>query len=173
MTNWKGKAKMREHFLGMAAYNAWANERLYEAVKQLSEGQIKSNNGAYFGSLFGALTHILIADRIWMFRLTGEGPNPTNLREIPFETLGELWMERQLMDLRISSFVDSLNEDDLPEDVHYSNTRGEAHKLARQTILTHFFNHQTHHRGQVHHMLSVEGLDPPPLDLLYFVLPTA
>lgn len=161
------------HFIRMADYNAWANDRLYTAVKTLSEAQLKANNGAYFDSLFGTLTHILIADRIWMFRLTGNGPNPSDLREKPFETLDELWAERQAMDARIADFVASLNEDDFPEDVHYSNTRGEAHKLARQTILTHFFNHQTHHRGQVHHMLSVEGLDPPPLDLLYFVLPSA
>lgn len=164
---------MREHFRRFAAYNAWANERIYAAVAQLPAERLDADSGAFFGSIFGTLSHILIADRIWMFRLTGEGPSPTDLRERPCEGLEALWEERQAMDARIIAMLDAVDEDRLAETVNYTNTRGEAHALPRHFILTHFFNHQTHHRGQVHHMLSVEGMDPPPLDLLYFVLPAA
>lgn len=164
---------MREHFILMADYNTWANMRLYSSVRELSESRIQARNGSYFDSVFGTLTHILIADRIWMFRLTGEGPIPASLRDRPFDTLEALQVEREAMDRRIRGYADALTEGGLEEDVRYANTRGEPHHLPRQTILTHFFNHQTHHRGQVHHMLSVEGADPPPLDLLYFVLPAA
>lgn len=164
---------MRDHFLRLSAYNAWANDRLYDAVAELSDDRIVAANGAFFDSIFGTLTHILIADRIWMHRLTGEGPTHTNLRDRPFEKLGELWMEREAMDRRIEAFIDALPAADYAGEAHYTNTRGEPHHLPRQIILTHLFNHQTHHRGQVHHMLSVEGRVPPPLDLLYFALPAA
>ncbi|MEE2525620.1 DinB family protein [Hyphobacterium sp. HN65] len=164
---------MREHFERLGAYNAWANERLYSMVAELPAERVDADVGAYFGSIFGTLSHLLVADRIWMFRLTGEGPVTNDLRERPCDDLTVLWKERQSMDQRIIAMLASLDEDALAEMVHYRNTRGEPHALPRHFILTHLFNHQTHHRGQVHHMLSAEGEDPPPLDLLYFVLPAA
>ncbi len=164
---------MRDHFLRLAAYNAWANERLYDAAAALPEDRLTGSNGAFFDSLFGTLTHILIADRIWLHRLTGEGPIHTNLRDRPFETLGDLWRQREAMDRRIEAYVTSLPEAAFAGEVHYNNTRGDPHHLPRTVILTHLFNHQTHHRGQVHHMLSAYGMAPPPLDLLYFHLPAA
>lgn len=164
---------MRDHFLRIAAYNAWANERLYGAAAVLPDARLTENNDAYFGSLYGTLAHILIADRIWMHRLSGEGPTHTNLRDRPFVSLGDLGMEREAMDRRIEGYVSALRADAYDGEAHYTNTRGDPHHLPRSVILTHVFNHQTHHRGQVHHMLSAFGIDPPPLDLLYFVLPAA
>lgn len=164
---------MRDHFLRLAAYNAWANERLYGAAAVLPDARLTENNDAYFGSLYGTLAHILIADRIWMHRLSGEGPTHTNLRDRPFVSLGDLGMEREAMDRRIEGYVSALRADAYDGEAHYTNTRGDPHRLPRSVILTHVFNHQTHHRGQVHHMLSAFGIDPPPLDLLYFVLPAA
>ncbi|WP_420430842.1 DinB family protein [Hyphobacterium sp.] len=164
---------MREHFGQMAAYNAWANARLYAAVGELPNDRLMADLGAYFDSIFGTLTHILIADRIWMHRLTGEGPMHADLRDRPFAGLAELQAERCVMDQRISEFVTSLAAADFPAVVNYHNMAGTSHSLPRQVILSHVVNHQTHHRGQAHHMLSVEGVDPPPLDLLYFMLPAA
>jgi uncharacterized damage-inducible protein DinB len=164
---------MREHFERMAAYNGWANDRLYAAAAGLPEDRLTADAGAYFGSLFATLTHILTADRIWMHRLTGTGPNPADLAELPFDRLDQLADERRAMDQRISDYVSGLEAGDFPAMVTYSNMAGVAHALPRQAILSHVFNHQTHHRGQAHHMLSAEGVDPPPLDLLYFILPEA
>lgn len=164
---------MREHFEQMAAYNAWANGRLYAAAGKLPNDRLMADVGAYFDSVFGTLTHVLIADRIWMHRLTSEGATHTDLRDRPYATLSDLQAERWAMDQRIADFVASLAEADFPAAVNYHNMAGAPHRLPRQAILSHVFNHQTHHRGQVHHMLSVEGVDPPPLDLLYFVLPAA
>jgi uncharacterized damage-inducible protein DinB len=164
---------MREHFERMAAYNGWANNRLYAAAAGLPEDRLKADVGAYFQSIFGTLTHILTADRIWMRRLTGEGPDPNDLAELPFDRLDELTDARRAMDKRIGDYVAGLADADFPAIVNYSNMAGTPHQLPRHSILSHVFNHQTHHRGQVHHMLSAEGVDPPPLDLLYFMLPAA
>lgn len=164
---------MASHFEQMARYNIWANERLYKVVGDLESARVMAPNGAYFDSIFGTLTHILIADQIWMYRLSGEGPNPTDLRHRPFAIFENLAVARRVMDRRILDLILTFDDHQLNEEAHYTNTRGEPRQLLRRTILTHFFNHQTHHRGQVHHMLSVEGVEPPPLDLLYFALPDA
>jgi uncharacterized damage-inducible protein DinB len=161
---------MRDHFERFAAYNSWANARVYSAAGDLSEAAVMADVGAFFGSLFGTLTHTLIADRIWMHRLTGEGPVHAELKDRPFETFADLASERKKMDQRISDFVRSLAAADFSAELHYKDMSGEAHAVPRQAILTHFFNHQTHHRGQVHHMLTKAGLDAPSLDFMHFVL---
>jgi len=167
------RAGMRAHFQRFAAYNAWANARLYEAAVRLSDEEWHRDTGAFFTSLAGTLNHLLVADRIWMRRLTSEGETHTKLTDLPFPDFDALRAAREAMDARIIAFVDGLDAASFDEDVHYSNTRGEPHHLPRGLILTHLFNHQTHHRGQAHHILSQLGHEPPPLDLLYFALPAA
>ena len=164
---------MKVHFQRFAAYNQWANVRLYDAAAALSDEEWHRDSGAFFTSLSGTLNHILVADRIWMRRLTGEGETHTVLTDRPFPALGDLRPVREAMDARIVAFVDGLSDDSFEDVVHYANTRGEPHSLARGLILTHLFNHQTHHRGQAHHMVSQLGHTPPPLDMLYFALPAA
>lgn len=164
---------MKPHFQRFAAYNQWANARLFDAAAALTDEQRHRDTGAYFTSLAGTLNHLLVADRIWMRRLTGVGETHTALTDIPFPDFSDLRAARETMDARIIALVESLDEADFNEDVHYSNTRGEPHHLPRGVILAHLFNHQTHHRGQAHHILSQLGQNPPPLDLLYFALPAA
>lgn len=164
---------MKAHFQRFAAYNAWANARLYEAAAKLTDEEWHRDTGAFFTSLAGTLNHLLVADRIWMHRLTGEGGTHTKLTDIPFPDFADLRAARTAMDARIIAFVDTLDDTAFDEEVHYSNTRGEPHHLPRGLILAHLFNHQTHHRGQAHHILSQLDRDPPPLDLLYFALPAA
>lgn len=164
---------MKAHFQRFAAYNAWANTRLYDAASRLNDEEWHRDTGAYFTSMAGTLNHLLVADRIWMRRLTGQGETHTVLTDLPFPALADLRPARDAMDARIIAFVDGLGDAGFDEDVHYSNTRGEPHHLPRGLILAHLFNHQTHHRGQAHHILGQLGHTPPPLDLLYFALPTA
>ncbi|GJL97417.1 MAG: damage-inducible protein DinB [Hyphobacterium sp.] len=161
---------MRDHFERLAAYNVWANARVYSAANALPDAALMENVGGFFGSLFGTLTHILIADRIWMHRLTGEGLTHTDLEDRPFKTLAELAAARQQMDHRIAGFIAALAETEFSTDLHYKDMSGQPHAVPRNLVLTHFFNHQTHHRGQAHHMLTVAGLDAPPLDFMHFVL---
>ncbi len=165
---------MLDHFSRFAAYNAWANARLYDAATALTDFERKRDIKGYFTSLHGTLNHLLSADRIWLHRLTGAGEPPASLDAILYETFEELREAREAEDKRISDFVSALTDADLEAELAYENTRGEAKTLARQMILTHLFNHQTHHRGQATQMLRQLGVaEPPALDLLYFALPSA
>jgi uncharacterized damage-inducible protein DinB len=151
----------------MARYNAWANARLYTAARSLPEESYRRNVGAFFGSLHGTLNHLLVADRIWMRRLTGTGDHPGKLDAILFDDLPSLEVARKEEDGRIIRYVDELFEEDIGKDLNYSTTSGVRHSNPLGEALAHFFNHQTHHRGQAHAILTVLGVrEPPPLDLM-------
>lgn len=158
---------MKSHFAMMADYNAWANERLYRMACQLPDEQYRRDVGAYFKSLHGTLNHIMAADRIWMHRLTGAGEYPQSLSAIVFDDLPSLSAARHLEDQRIVGFVESLSEAQLEELWDYRTLNGTPRKQRRREILAHLFNHQTHHRGQAHAILTVLGVaEPEGLDLL-------
>lgn len=158
---------MKPHFARMAQYNAWANARLYAEARRLPEEAYRRNVGAFFGSLHGTLNHLLVTDRIWLRRLTGEGEHPAKLDAIAFDELGALDAARKAEDERIVRYVAGLREDDVDRQVDYATTRGAPQRNRLGDILAHLFNHQTHHRGQAHAILTVLGVpEPLPLDLL-------
>lgn len=160
---------MKQHFQMMAAYNRWANEVLYEAAGTLTAEEFGRDSGAFFGSMKGTLNHILTADRIWMRRFTGEGDAPDRLDAILHNALPALKLARQAEDRRIVEWIGGLDEQALQGRFTYMsivNPRTISQRVA--PALTHFFNHQTHHRGQAHMVLSVLGKEPPSLDLAYF-----
>ncbi len=158
---------MKAHFAKMARYNAWANARLYAAARNLPDASYRKKVGAFFGSLHGTLNHLLVTDRIWMRRLTGEGEHPEKLDAILFDDLPSLEMARQEEDERIIRYVDGLCDEDIGKDVSYATTKGVPHRNRLGDILAHLFNHQTHHRGQAHAILTVLGVrEPQSLDLL-------
>ena len=158
---------MKSHFERMARYNAWANARLYSAARSLPDESYRRNVGAFFGSLHGTLNHLLVTDRIWMRRLTGEGEHPAKLDAIVFDDLASLERARKAEDDRIVRYVEGLSEQDLGKEVSYSTTKGVPQRNVLVEVLAHLFNHQTHHRGQAHTILTVLGIpEPPPLDLL-------
>jgi uncharacterized damage-inducible protein DinB len=158
---------LKAHFEMLARYNQWANARVYKMAAALADDAYCREVGAYFGSLRGTLNHLLTADRIWMRRLTGEGTHPDKLNATAFETLGPLWDARQSEDARIIAFVVQLKESELDADLDYRTLNGTPQRQPRKEILAHVFNHQTHHRGQAHTILTVLGVaEPEPLDLL-------
>ena len=160
---------MKSHFLQFASYNRWANARLYQASMALDEVDYRRNVGAFFKSLHGTLNHLLVADRIWMKRLTGHGEHPDRLDAIIHEDRAQLVSARAGEDERIVQFVASLTETDISSQLKYSTTSGKPFEQSRAEILAHLFNHQTHHRGQAHTILSIcTGKEPPSLDLLVF-----
>jgi uncharacterized damage-inducible protein DinB len=115
----------------------------------------------------GTLNHLLLTDRIWLKRLTGEGEHPDRLDAIIHQDRRALALARCDEDERIIQYVASLSEALLSEKVSYLTTTGQRHEQSRADILAHLFNHQTHHRGQAHTILSISsGAAPPPLDLL-------
>jgi uncharacterized damage-inducible protein DinB len=157
---------MKAHLQRFAAYNCWANARLYEAALTLSDAEYRRDVGAFFNSMHGTLNHLLLTDRLWLKRLTGVGDHPNRLDAIIHEARRDLAMARADEDDRIVGYVAGLDEAALQERQRYQNTSGKVFEDRRSDILVHLFNHQTHHRGQAHTILSICGRQPPPLDLL-------
>ena len=158
---------LKPHFQQFAAYNRWANRRVYDDAARLPDAARKRDLGLFFHSLHGTLNHLLVADRIWLRRLTSEGPQPERLDQILFEDFAGLRDAREEEDARIIRFVDGLSEADLDGPFEYRTIAGKAHAQRRADTLAHFFNHQTHHRGQAHAALTILGVpEPAPLDLL-------
>jgi uncharacterized damage-inducible protein DinB len=160
---------MKQHFAMMAAYNAWANERVYDAAAELSDDEFNRDMGAFFRSMCGTLNHLLTADRIWLKRFTGEGDAPAKLDTILFPVFDSLRIARQAEDRRIIDWIDSLTNDDIAGRFTYvtvTDMRTVSQRLA--PALSHFFNHQTHHRGQAHMILTALGKPSLGLDLIYF-----
>lgn len=160
---------MHQHFLMFAAYNIWANTRLYDAVAELSSEEFARDVGAYFKSMCGTLNHLLVADRIWMHRFTGEGELPASLDQTLFDDFRKLRIAREIEDIRIDEWIAELNDKRLAGRFTYmtvSDMRTVSQRLS--PALSHFFNHQTHHRGHAHGILSILGKSPPQLDLTFF-----
>jgi uncharacterized damage-inducible protein DinB len=163
---WKG-SMMKEYYTMIARYNRWANTRLYGMAARLSDEQYRRNVGAYFGSLHHTLNHLLSADRIWMRRLTGAGDHPDRLNAVLFDDLVSLRTAREAEDARIVTFIDGLCEADFEKQRDYQTLNGTRQRQPLGEILAHLFNHQTHHRGQAHTVLTILGVvEPDPLDLL-------
>ncbi len=160
---------MLDHVRRLGGYNRWANERLYACAAGLDPAALAQDRGAFFGSILGTLNHILVGDWIWMNRFTGAGPKPARLDEIPYPDFQELRAARAAEDARIVDYVDGLDEEALARPLAYRNVAGEPQEYPLAPLVAHFFNHQTHHRGQAHALLSQAGLKPPQIDLLYFL----
>jgi uncharacterized damage-inducible protein DinB len=158
-----------ENFRQLAAYNHWANLRLYDAALQLPEQSYRRPVGVFFGSLHGTLNHLLLTDRIWLRRLTGDGDHPANLDAILYDDRDALLRARIAEDARLQRVVDGYADGDLVQPIAYRTTSGKDYSQLLQDILLHLFNHQTHHRGQAHACCSIlTGTEPPSLDLLQF-----
>jgi uncharacterized damage-inducible protein DinB len=156
---------LKAHFDQLAAYNRWANRRMYDDAATLSDAARKQGAGLFFGSVHGTLNHLLVTDYIWMRRFTGDGPQPERLNQILYEDFGALREAREREDERIFSFVTGL--EDYGRVIEYQNSTGKTFRQEIGPALTHFFNHQAHHRGQVHAGLTIAGIrEPTSLDLL-------
>jgi len=157
------------YFRRFARYNAWANHRLYEACASLSPADYRARRPSFFGSIHATLNHILVADRVWMGRFEGVPSGIERLDQILYDEFADLRAARETEDGRILGFVAGLGDEALEDTLRYRNMAGEPQETPLAWTLAHFFNHQTHHRGQVHGMLSGTPVAPPPLDLIYFL----
>ena len=153
---------------GMARYNRWQNQNLYGVADALSDSERKRDRGAFFGSIHATLNHVLWGDRIWMSRLAGT-PRPSG--GIP-ESLSlhvdwaELKREREAFDAIVIEWADRLDQAALAGELAYYSVAIKADiRKPRWLLVTHMFNHQTHHRGQVHCMLTQAGGKPSDTDL--------
>jgi uncharacterized damage-inducible protein DinB len=139
------------------------------AALELAEEAYRRPTGVFFGSLHGTLNHLLVADRVWLKRLTGTGEHPDRLDAILHDDRQDLLRARIAEDARINDLIGSYTNADLTNSVAYHTRAGARYDQPLQDILLHFFNHQTHHRGQAHACVSIlTGSEPPTLDLLAF-----
>jgi uncharacterized damage-inducible protein DinB len=160
----------QEHFRMFALYNRWANERIYGCAAQLTPEALAEDRGAFFGSLLGTLNHLLVTDRLWMSRLEGTSLRGTRLNEVLYEDFGDLSAARRAQDQTVIAFVHDLSEERLAETLDYATTSGAPQSQPIHQVLAHLFNHQTHHRGQAHHLvgLALGREKAPVLDLLAY-----
>lgn len=157
-----------EYVRRMARYNRWQNESLYGAADGLSDGERRRERGAFFGSIHKTLNHLLWGDRIWMSRFAGtprpEGGIPQSIALV--ERWEDLKRERAAFDETIVGWADRLEPDWIAGDLtYYSGAAKRDITRPKGLLLAHLFNHQTHHRGQVHCMLTQAGARPGDTDL--------
>ena len=158
-----------DRFKLFAAYNKWANARLYAAALDLSEQSYRLHIGVFFGGLHGTLNHLLLTDRLWLKRLTGEGDHPNRLDAILYEDRMELARARIAEDERLITVIEKYDEAALRGLHSYRTSTGMPQSQVLGDILMHLFNHQAHYRGQGCACLSIlTGDEPPSLDLLVF-----
>lgn len=169
------------HLHLLATYNAWMNTKVYDAAAKLTAQDLAADRGAFFGSIIGTLNHIVVADTIWLKRFETHPAQhpaleplrntamPAALNQILFTELPALRAHRDRLDATITEWIAELTDADLQHVLHYANTKGVPAKKHFGTLLIHFFNHQTHHRGQATTLLLQAGEDVGITDLLALI----
>jgi uncharacterized damage-inducible protein DinB len=172
---------VRNHFELMAAYNEWMNAKLYAAAAALPPAELVTHRGAFFGSILGTFNHLVVGDRIWLGRFAMHPsrhsaleqlrglPQPSSLDEILFANFEELAAHRIMLDRVIIEWARSLSEADLEHVLCYQTMKGVTHMKRFSSVVLHFFNHQTHHRGQITALLHQAGKDVGVTDLLVLI----
>ena len=159
------------YVMTMARYNVWQNNALIGIVDAMMQSELDMDRRAFFGSLQRTLSHLLWGDTLWMSRFDGKAGVPQG----SIQKHADLWptkqawaAERRVCDARIRRWADGLDQTALNGDLtwRYSDTGQEATRPFAFCV-THFFNHQTHHRGQIHAMLTAAGQNAPVSDLSY------
>ena len=162
----------------MAQYNQSMNSSIYRAASTLNVIDLAKNQQAFFGSILNTLNHLLVADIIWLQRFSQHCndvdsldyikklPTPTSLDAVLYTNFDMLKEKREEMDKVIISFISQLTEPLISQPFSYKNTQGITSTKNFGHVLQHFFNHQTHHRGQVSTLLYQQGVDVGVTDLL-------
>ena len=152
----------------MAAYNRWMNDKLYAACAELSDEERKADRKAFFKSIHGTLNHILLADRVWFGRFIGRPVTVKSFDQELYADFGALRAERASTDQDIEGWAQGLRDEQLAGKLRFTSiVRPESREYDLWVLVAHFFNHQTHHRGQVTALLSQLGRDYGVTDLLW------
>lgn len=165
----------------MADYNRWMNGRMFDAAATLDDVALAADKGAFFGSILGTLNHIAVADTIWLHRFAAHEASfasldalsrfaqPSSLAQPVAPDLAGLRRYRDDLDELIRQWVAELSPAHLASDISYANLAGVTSRRNFGALLQHFFNHQTHHRGQVSTLLFQSGVDVGVTDLLALI----
>ena len=165
---------LAQHFRTEAYNNAWANHRLLAACAALTPEEFRARRTSFFPSIKATLNHILTVDWYYLDMLErardGRSPNPEAARffdpEEPFDACADLAREQAAADRRLVALCESLGDGDMDKPVTIPRRDGPMRDRVRR-ILAHLFQHQIHHRGQAHAMLSGTAVKPPQLDEFY------
>lgn len=172
---------MLDQIVLLATYNSWMNRQLYSAASRLPQVALTLDRKAFFGSIIGTLNHIMAGDINWLKRFAAHPaqppalavmrswPAPAALDAVLYEDLTELCGQRRQLDCIIETWAAGLTASDLSQVLRYTNTRGEVAERDFGSLVLHFFNHQTHHRGQASTLLSQAGVDIGPTDLVLMI----
>ncbi|MBK5519626.1 DinB family protein [Pseudomonas sp. TH10] len=169
------------HICLMAIYNDWMNAKVYEAARSLTDEQLSVDRQAFFGSILGTLNHLVAGDTVWLQRFAKHPANylalkpiqqlpvPQSLDQLLFSDIRELSAHRVWLDQVIVAWSRSIKESDLDCPLNYTSMKGAPADRNFYGLVMHFFNHQTHHRGQVTTLLSQSGVDVGDTDLVALV----
>ncbi|GAC1605634.1 MAG: DinB family protein [Ramlibacter sp.] len=172
----------------LARYNAWFNQRLYDACERLSDEERKRDRGAFFGSIHNTLNHLVWGDQLWLGRFASQpGCDPAGLLDarllaLPPGSAGvhesvlhadwqPLRTQRQQLDAAIEAWLAAMPAGFPASTMRYANTKGVQREHPAWMAITHLFSHQTHHRGQVTALLMQAGVDPGLTDLIALAMP--
>ena len=153
----------------LARYNAWANARLHSACATLSAAELANQRKAFFGSIMGTLNHILLVDILYRDRLKKKPTRFKKLNETLHTDLAALTRDQQEQDRWYIDEMAKLDPARLSQPFpFYTLPDNQYWSCPLDICLGNLFQHQIHHRGQVHNMLSEAGVPPPPLDFVNF-----
>jgi uncharacterized damage-inducible protein DinB len=156
----------RHYCIVMASYNRWMNERVYACCAEVGDEERRRDRGAFFGSIHATLNHLLYGDLAWLSRFTSDPPRPPRLGEEIHADFATLRSAREKLDERLLAWSESLEPGWLEATFRYaSQVDGRERSVPTWVLVTHLFNHQTHHRGQLTTLLSQLGQDPGVTDL--------
>ena len=158
------------NFQLLANFNTWVNTKIFFACKKLEETEYKKDRKAFFSSIHGTLNHLLVVDRAYISRIEGKVHTLKSLDQILFESLLQLEEARIKEDKRLVDLVNSLTEESIHREITYKGFETGNTTYTINMILITLFNHQTHHRGQIHNMLSQAGIKPPQIDIPDFII---
>ncbi len=157
-----------EQFILQADYNHWMNQQLYRVCETIPDSERKKDMGAFFHSIHGTLNHLLLGDRLWMGRFTGSGFSITSLDQELYADFDVLHREREITDVEIDSWVRRCSDTQLQSTLEYiAAVDKQPRHLPLAKALTHLFQHQIHHRGQITTLISQLGYDFGETDLLF------
>jgi uncharacterized damage-inducible protein DinB len=162
-------ASLVQTLRALAYNNAWANHRLLTACAQLGQADLEAPRSGFFPSIQATLNHILTIDWFYVDALEGGTLGPAAWSDrIPYKTVADLWPAQAAVDRRLIVWCEALSEDGVSQVIHVQRgTRVQTERADR--LLLHLFQHQIHHRGQAHAMLSSTPVPPPQLDEFFSV----
>lgn len=175
-----------DNYRFLAKYNRWINQRLYQACEALSDEARKRERGAFFGSIHRTLNHLIVADQVWLRRFARCGaenginfaslgadvldlPEAYTLDMVLFDDWSGLQAKRAQLDAAIEHWAADMPEVYPQLIMRYSNSKGVQREHPGWQAITHFFNHQTHHRSQAMTLLTQAGVDTGVTDLIALV----